>query len=572
MPPKLPRGTPTGFFHVQRLHNAWWFIDPTGKPFFALGTNRVDYLNTPDRDGVHQYHHNIKSRFPTEAAWSVHIAKRLRAWGFNTMGLRAGSKIKAFRAWPHYAWCPASHPFAAKKARLTAPGVPGYMTFVDIFDPAFARLYDRNCRQLAAPQRRDPNLLGYYTDNELFWGVTDGPGQSLLDAVLFQSPATFNKRELVRFLRDRYNNDLASLNANWQLHLPSWRALLQLRTLPTLSDPIIADKRAFLYHYARHYFKTVSTILRKHDPNHLILGCRIHGWSEPEVAHAMGEFIDVVSFNKYDNDAPSWHMAELFGREANLPTLVSEWGFRAMDAGLPNTGGVGRITADQSTRGQKYAHFLEGLARSPWCVGSIFYAYVDDPATGGGGIMKNENSNYGIVNIHDQPYAPFVRHLLPAHRQVLAQHLQGELPTRTISIATPRDFHREPISRFFIQTNGLVTNHRYLRAFIQGPDAGRDSQPTTFDFDFPTPIHFIVKVYETENTPTLQFVLDGRLIKSVPLHAGPRKGKVSYAMPQGHHTIWDRPLTLRIPKGPHTLTLQCPTPGWLWLDGYEIHP
>jgi len=560
------------FFRVRELGGRWWLVDPAGRPFFAVGTNRVTFHATRDKDGRAWYQEAILARYGSEAGWARATVRRLKAWGFNCSSLDT-RRILGRVGLPYYAWCPASHPFARKRKLLTAPGVPGYMTMVDIFDPAFATCYEETCRRIARPKRRDPALIGWYTDNELFWGTAFGPGRSLLDATLWQDPATFNKRELVRWLRDRYRGDLRALNRAWNLRVGSWAGLLRVREIR--SDPfahpgLLADKRAWLFHYARRYCRTVNRILKRHDPNHLNLGNRFHGWVEPELARAMGESVDVISYNKYDGQAPRFQMEEILWREGRRPVLVSEWGFRAMDAGLPNTGGVGRIVKTQSERGERYAGFLEGLARSPVCVGSVFYAWVDDPPTGGGGMMANENSNYGLVTVRDEPYRRFVGKVAAANRRAARWHA-GEAPrSRTVMIATPKDYHREPEAEFTVLTDGRVVNNEFLRAFLRGPDAGAEAQRPVFRLAFDRPVSFEILVYETNGKPNLEMLLDGRTARRVRFASGPRRGRFALRMHDGWHSYWHQRVGVRVPAGPHVLAVRNSGTGWIWLDGYRL--
>ena len=51
----------------------------------------------------------------------------------------------------------------------------------------------------------------------------------------------------------------------------------------------------------------------------------------------MGPFFDVISMNDYHTRPPVWkleHLTQISGK----PTMVSEFSFKAMDSGLPNTG------------------------------------------------------------------------------------------------------------------------------------------------------------------------------------------------------------------------------------------
>src|SRR5581483_7054516 len=217
---KTLRGEKTGYFHVEELAGKYWLVDPDGGAFFAVGANQISWHSTKDKQGVEVYHENIKKEYGTEKAWAAATRRRLRDWHFNCG--------RYFPGMAHYGWAPMSHTFVSdgwhpedrfpvRKKLLKAPGVPGYMTLVDIFDPDFEKHCARVAARYAAPHRNDRAMIGYYTDNELFWGYGLYSPHSLMDAVLWQDRSVWNKRELVRFFRDRYAGDLAALRRSWQV-------------------------------------------------------------------------------------------------------------------------------------------------------------------------------------------------------------------------------------------------------------------------------------------------------------------------------------------------------------------
>ena len=58
-------------------------------------------------------------------------------------------------------------------------------------------------------------------------------------------------------------------------------------------------RRALLDLAAERYFRVTTEAIRRHDPNHLILGCRFAGLDGAPVAlwKAAGRFCDVITFN-----------------------------------------------------------------------------------------------------------------------------------------------------------------------------------------------------------------------------------------------------------------------------------
>jgi hypothetical protein len=78
----------TGYFHVtQAADGRWWFVDPSGQPFYSTGIDHVSA--SPDVDvttGQCPYCQAIAGEFPSTAAWATATVAQLRSWGFNTMG------------------------------------------------------------------------------------------------------------------------------------------------------------------------------------------------------------------------------------------------------------------------------------------------------------------------------------------------------------------------------------------------------------------------------------------------------------------------------------------------------
>ena len=66
---------------------------------------------------------------------------------------------------------------------------------------------------------------------------------------------------------------------------------------------------------------------------------------------------------------------------------MSEFGFRAMDSGLPNTKGAGPLVPTQTDRAAGFSGYVQGLAALPYVVGYHMFMYYDEPS-GGAGLAK----------------------------------------------------------------------------------------------------------------------------------------------------------------------------------------
>jgi hypothetical protein len=88
--------TTTGYFHVEKLGDQWWFCTPLGNAFFMQGAYAVDYgLDA-------SYSTLINKKYGSAAEWSTANINRLLGWGFNTLGLYSSAHVIPFATDPSY--------------------------------------------------------------------------------------------------------------------------------------------------------------------------------------------------------------------------------------------------------------------------------------------------------------------------------------------------------------------------------------------------------------------------------------------------------------------------------------
>ena len=119
---------------------------------------------------------------------------------------------------------------------------------IPVFHPDFESWCDNYARRLAET-KDDPWPLGHYSDNEL--------------------PAYPDILDLALKL-DTTNPELA----------PTFNTAKQwLAARHAGADVNDQDREAFIEHIFDRYLKVTTAAIRKHDPNHLCLGSRLHGSS-----------------------------------------------------------------------------------------------------------------------------------------------------------------------------------------------------------------------------------------------------------------------------------------------------
>jgi len=354
----------TGFFHTEQAGGRWWLVTPDGQPFFSLGVNHVTASSDTDQQtGQCPYCEAVAADYPSTQAWGDAAVQRLQGWGFNTIG----------------AW---------SDDDLLGQQMP-YTVLLDIGSGAadyFSPEFEASCTTVAtntvAARKTDPNLLGWFLDNELHWGPDWRNGDTMLDTYE-QLPAGSPGR--------------------------------------LVADAHAGDPSGFLSALAEQYFQVTTSAVRAADPNHMILGIRIISVLAPiEVVTAAGAWVDVMSVNNYEYNAglPD-ELEKLFGpvlstdnsladfyAACNRPLLFSEFSYRAQDSGLPNTyPPVFPVLATQSDRADAYESYTRSSFAAPYVVGQHWFEFTDEPS---GGRFDGENSNFGLVSTSDVPWQTLV--------------------------------------------------------------------------------------------------------------------------------------------------------------------
>ncbi len=157
---------------------------------------------------------------------------------------------------------------------------------------------------------------------------------------------------------------------------------------------------AFYTKAAEQYFRAARDAIKAVAPNQLYLGCRF-AWVNPLAAAAAAKYCDVVSYNIYRRGVADF----VFNGGADVPLLIGEFHFGALDRGMFHTGLV--PLASQQARAEAYREYVQGALRHPQFVGCHWFQYRDEPVTGR--VLDEENYQIGFVDVADTPYAETVR-------------------------------------------------------------------------------------------------------------------------------------------------------------------
>jgi agarase len=292
----------SGYYRAQQVAGRWQLIDPHGKPFLSKGIDGVrSHQDEIYGTSVCPYQDAIITKYGSIDGWKTAIAGNLFSWGFNTLGARSDDDISKIEvSGKHLAYTPVLD-FGAGfvGSKLQTQSLPyAWMkgVFPDVFDPDFAKFAQTLAETKCAPLKDDPNLLGWFTDNEMRWGP-DWRGKDELLVVFLNSPLhTPGRDAALALLRQRYP-EIRPFNHVWGCSFTSWEEASQFGhfTTPAGADrraltaqngevyrtaaneqarAFLADCDAFLDLLATRYFKITTQAIKAVDPNHLVIGCR----------------------------------------------------------------------------------------------------------------------------------------------------------------------------------------------------------------------------------------------------------------------------------------------------------
>ena len=399
----------TGFFHVSLRDGVWWLVTPRGNAFLSKGVNNVSFrADDAPQLGYSPYQRAVQDKYGSQEAWAKAAVERLRGWGFNTLG-----------AWSSPSTFDHNMPYTVNLGLATRAGADWLKGAVgDFFSEDFEQKMGAACRQLCGPRAKDPWLLGYFTDNELRWGADWRGKQSLLEEYLRLPEGAAGRKAALEFLQQRYG-DVAALNRAWETNITRWEELSGREEVS--GDAARKDQAAWQEVVARRYFATCKNAIRKADPHHLILGCRFAGQAPDPVLRGLRDSVDVVSFNNYGQTAPAETLQNIY-RLTGRPIMLTEFSFKAMDSGLPNTKGAGRPVATQQDRADGFTRYVHGLIDLPFVVGFHWFEHADEPKEGR---FDGENSNYGLVTIEDRPWDVLVQRMMEVNAGLETRHAQA---------------------------------------------------------------------------------------------------------------------------------------------------
>lgn len=369
----------TGFFHVKKIGDRWWMVDPEGYLVMNIAMVNMQYGVT-ENEKIGQ-----ENVYGDNDAWAEGVTQLVKnELGFNAAG--AWSNDAILRT--------VENPISYTKLIYFVTGYGdeigktyqdnGHKSFnnnvMPVFDPGFEVFCDRLAAKSIAPLKDDPYLIGWFSDNEL--------------------PIDFN-------ILDKYLKADASSPIYVYAYETAWEWLRQRHGEgATEADITGRDRMDFLEFVYDRYAYIVSKSIKRYDPNHMYIGSRLLSASKmlDGIHKAMGRYCDVVSLNYYSQWEANVDLLRELESWSGRPVVLTEFYTKGEDSGLGNTSGAGWMVKTQNDRGLHYEQFVLGCLESKTCVGWHWFRYKDNDPNDPNSDPSNVDGNKGIINTAFEVY------------------------------------------------------------------------------------------------------------------------------------------------------------------------
>lgn len=445
----LPAAGAARTFGLEERNGVWWLTDPDGRRFLSIGVDMVNHGTAPGRWEESNPSYSALRSYPSAEEWERDTVKRLKAWGFNTIG-----------AWGDRKLCRSARmPYTVCLHLGSSASIP----WTDMWDRDLEERVMSWGREWTEGWRADEMLIGYFPDNEMSWWdetvFAFHLAQSWREKIAAEGGEAWKenhaKLRLFRLFEREYASSLDRLKEDWEI--PEYsertekgedgkdftkRVPQRIESFGDLRGPVALKRRLgrcprvvglFMAELYDRYGELMHRAIKGADPDHLLLGERYYGYYAADQVREAGKWTDVVSTNRNAWSLDGWispnHIDALTALSGR-PAIVGEYYFCAMEnrSGNRNSSANFATVGTQEERERGYAAQARQMAGMAGMVGWHWFQYFDEPTHGRG---DGEDYNMGLVDIRNEPYAGMVRTSIEINRAAMDLHARARvLPVR----------------------------------------------------------------------------------------------------------------------------------------------
>ena len=406
----------TGYFRVEK-DNRWWLVTPEGNAFLSFGINHLhpfwwnqDFSRAAWQKNLGIDDLNSPEFFPALRAWYL---KTCREYGFNTAGVHTDLSVMN-----------TPEPVMAYMLPIRFVDIPHWKpeipdsNFMDVFSDEFARHCDGMAKQLAAPARNDPFLLGYsMTDCPLFTEEDCRERPDVIGGERRKSRIGWPRRlrnlgadapgkaAYVRTMRDLYRGQIRDFNATYGTTFDSFDALLAAANWRPATDLSNADETrdnvVFLQRVVARYYETARDAIRRYDPNHLFFGDKINANTDTAdtIFPITTRYTDLIFYQMYARYEVQKPGLDRWSKIADKPIVNGDSSYAMITEHMPRP--YGPVADNIRQRAEWTDEFFRNAFARPEFVGWHYCGLIDAPQQ----IAKRQDRQHpGLINAYGEPY------------------------------------------------------------------------------------------------------------------------------------------------------------------------
>jgi hypothetical protein len=384
-----------GFVHVEKIDGVWFMVNADGERFVPTGMNHVSTMSrfAPyNRDvwlkefGPEIYSKGrINWQGPGVKRWLDRIAKDHKDYGFNTLAFHHPhtmpteycNQLELY----YFGKMRMSH-VHARRAKTMSPN----KMFPDVFDPAWQAKLDAHVAKFTSRHKDSKYLLGYsyddlpaYTINNLEKRIKEFEHHPWILDIISKPGLTQGKKVWIDILKQQYSTAEEAANM-YGVNASDWSDFGEVTQwgLPKNPEQGFTDQAMMNAKIIEAYHRTHHDAIRKHDPNHLILGDKIqNARPQPDwVWNIVKKYVDVIVIQDYEFFTPAHeeklrHIYSVTGK----PIINGDHSYGALRPNMQSVKGL-RVDSMQ-TKGQQYATYLKGIINLPFMLGWQTCGYME---------------------------------------------------------------------------------------------------------------------------------------------------------------------------------------------------
>ena len=388
----------TGFFRLEKTEKRWWLVTPSGNAFLSHGVNHVErkwmerFYN--EDFWANKYHPIEDPGTALSESFIAKVKEDLDHIGWNTLGCHSPQR-----------YYPKSFIPYVKTLRFVETQHYVEHTekdFPDVFHDDFAIFCDEKAATEAAPLKDDPFLLGYsLTDCPIFTNIDAASHDHNIYGWKRKRQPTWpevlrnlgadspGKKEYVKIVSGLYNKKIRDFNQVYGTSFKSFKELersVDWRPRSDISNKMEErDDRAFLLRVIDKCYEVESAAIRKHDPNHLVLGDKLNGNTDTpkEIIEVAAKHFDLIFFQYYAfwKDLEPWLDRCAAATGGNKPLFHGDAAVSVPNTNMPDP--FGPQCKDQYERVEKFKELYYNAFKRTDFVGWNWCGWMDSWEVGG---------------------------------------------------------------------------------------------------------------------------------------------------------------------------------------------